>query len=158
LTFIATQAASNASTLGADPSQGFTIGGTSAGGNITVTISHLWRDEKQSPPITGCHLMIPAVVSAAHVPEEFAADFKSWSELPNAPILSHKACNLFVDNFIPEEKRAEPMFSPLLWPSGHSGLPPAYFQICGADPLRDEALIYERLLREKESTATKVDM
>jgi acetyl esterase/lipase len=103
--------------------------------------------------------MIPALVSAAFVPSEFAADYKSFGELPNAPILSHKACDLFADNYIPDkERRGDPLFSPLLWPTGHSDLPPQYFQICGADPLRDEALIYERLLREKEATATKVDM
>ncbi|SMR43807.1 unnamed protein product [Zymoseptoria tritici ST99CH_3D1] len=151
-------AASNASSLGADPSKGFIIGGTSAGGNITATVSHQWRDEKQSPPLTGSHLMIPAVVAAGHVPEEFAADYKSYGELPNAAILSHKAMDLFADNYCPVEKRSDPIFSPLLWPTGHGGLPPQYFQICGGDPLRDEALIYERLLREKEGTATKVDM
>ncbi|SMR41619.1 unnamed protein product [Zymoseptoria tritici ST99CH_1E4] len=151
-------AASNASSLGADPSKGFIIGGTSAGGNITATVSHQWRDEKQSPPLTGSHLMIPAVVAAGHVPEEFAADYKSYGELPNAAILSHKAMDLFADNYCPVEKRSDPIFSPLLWPTGHGGLPPQYFQICGGDPLRDEGLIYERLLREKEGTATKVDV
>lgn len=50
------------------------------------------------------------------------------------------------------------MFSPLLWKTGHSNLPPAYFQICGQDPLRDEALIYERLMREEEGIKTKVQM
>jgi acetyl esterase/lipase len=37
-------------------------------------------------------------------------------------------------------------------------LPPSYLQVCGADPLRDEALIYERVLREEEGLATKVDV
>ena len=43
-------------------------------------------------------------------------------------------------------------------PKGHSKLPPAYFQICGMDPLRDEGFIYERVLREDEGIKTKVDV
>ena len=30
----------------------------------------------------------------------------------------------------------------------HTGLPPAYFQIMECDPLRDEGMLYERLLRD----------
>lgn len=40
----------------------------------------------------------------------------------------------------------------------HAGLPPAYFQICGMDPLRDEALIYEEILREEIGVKTLVDL
>jgi len=50
--------------------------------------------------------------------------------------------------------------SPLAMPGcfeAHKGLPPSYFQICGMDPLRDDALIYEQILRE-EGVKTKVDM
>jgi acetyl esterase/lipase len=38
------------------------------------------------------------------------------------------------------------------------GLPPVYFQICGMDPLRDEALIYEKVLREEYNIPTKLDV
>ncbi|KAK5698558.1 hypothetical protein LTR17_023548 [Elasticomyces elasticus] len=67
--------------------------------------------------------------------------------------------DLFTDNYIPNvEDRKTPLFSPLLVPTGQKGLPPSYFQICGMDPLRDEALIYERVLREEQGIKTKVDM
>jgi len=49
--------------------------------------------------------------------------------------------------------------SPLATPSlfeTHKGLPPTYFQICGLDPFRDEAIIYQDILRE-EGVKTKVD-
>lgn len=174
------QAVENAASFGGDASKGLILGGTSAGGNITATVSHLWRDDKLSPPVTGCHLMIPAVCASSCIPEEFKADYQSYAQLPDAAILSHKAMDLFVshlssvryqttpltmfalsqrDNYIPNEKdHSDPLFSPLLWPTGHSGLAPHYFQVCGADPLRDEALIYERLLREKENTKTRLDV
>jgi acetyl esterase/lipase len=48
--------------------------------------------------------------------------------------------------------------SPAAWPSGHTGLPPTYFQIAGSDPLRDEGLIYEKLLREESGVTTKADL
>ncbi|KAI3612169.1 hypothetical protein WG66_012315 [Moniliophthora roreri] len=41
----------------------------------------------------------------------------------------------------------DPKASPVLLPS-HAGLAPAYIQVCGQDPLRDEGLLYEKLLRE----------
>lgn len=39
------------------------------------------------------------------------------------------------------------MASPLLY-SSHANLPPALFQLTGLDLLRDEGLLYEKLLRE----------
>ena len=33
-------------------------------------------------------------------------------------------------------------------PVRFDGLPPVFLQVCGADPLRGEALIYERLVRK----------
>lgn len=46
----------------------------------------------------------------------------------------------------------------MLFNTGHRDLPPTYFQICGMDPLRDEGLIYERLLREECGVKTKTDL
>jgi acetyl esterase/lipase len=41
----------------------------------------------------------------------------------------------------------------------HTRLPPrAYFQICGLDPIRDEAFLFDRLLREHSGSKTKVDL
>nr|POE62287.1 ab hydrolase superfamily protein b1a11.02 [Quercus suber] len=151
-------ATKNASSLGADPSQGFIIGGTSAGGNIAAVIAHLWRDEGLSPSITGQHLMIPLLVHHSAVPKKYRAEYQSYEQNKNAPILSGKAIELFSSNYISLDKVGDPFFSPLLFPTGHGSLPPAYFQVCGQDPLRDEALIYERILREDEGIETKVDV
>ena len=152
------QAAENASNLGFDPSKGFLVGGTSAGGNIAATIAHLARDEKLSPPLTGCHLMIPAICNIDALPEKYMKDQHSWEQNKNAAILSRKACDLFWDCYVPESERDNELFSPLVFKTGHADLPPHYLQICGADPLRDEALIYEKVLREEEGLSTKVDV
>ncbi|KAJ7805113.1 hypothetical protein B0H14DRAFT_2383090, partial [Mycena olivaceomarginata] len=50
---------------------------------------------------------------------------------------------------------ADPELSPLL--ADHNGLPPTHLQICGLDPLRDEGLLYERLLRE-QGILTRLDI
>jgi len=47
--------------------------------------------------------------------------------------------------------------SPVLFPS-HKNLPPTYFQIAGMDPLRDEGLIYEGILREEAGIRTKMNL
>ncbi|KAI6887791.1 GroES-like protein [Hortaea werneckii] len=152
-------AAENASSLGADPSKGFIIGGTSAGGNITAVISHIWRDEKLKPAITGAHLMIPAICHASHFPSEYAKDYKSWDQNKDAAVLSRQATDLFTNNYLRDKSDAgNPLFSPLLFPTGHKDLPASYFQVCGMDPLRDEALIYEKLLREESGVRTKLDV
>lgn len=105
-----------------------------------------------------------------------------------APILTKAAMDLFTENYVPdEEERKNPLFSPWLWPTGHKDLPPSYFQICGqgmsfylifrvterrrvslrmlnadvvctTDPLRDEGLIFERLMREEEGIKTKLEV
>lgn len=55
--------------------------------------------------------------------------------------------------------------SPLMVPwhfrktaNGHARLPPAYIQVCGLDPIRDEGLIYERILREEVGIKTRLDI
>jgi acetyl esterase/lipase len=57
-----------------------------------------------------------------------------------------------------KEDPASPLISAILFPTGHKNLPPTYFQICGMDPLRDEGLIYERILREECAVKTRVDL
>jgi acetyl esterase/lipase len=41
----------------------------------------------------------------------------------------------------------------------HSGLPKrAYFQICGRDPLRDEAFLWEKLLQQHSGTKSRIHL
>jgi len=50
------------------------------------------------------------------------------------------------------------LYSVLIHPKGHADLPKAFFQIDGMDPLRDEGLIYERVLREEYSIPTRLNV
>ncbi|KAL9079258.1 MAG: hypothetical protein Q9157_001829 [Trypethelium eluteriae] len=153
-------AAENAKTLGADPSKGFIVGGTSAGGNIAAVLAHLARDEKLSPPLTGQWLCIPTVLhkdkATEVLPEKYKKVYLSHEQIIEVPGLNKQAVDFFVHHYAPDQN--DPKFNPFIWPSGHKGLPPAYFQICGADPLRDEGLIYDTVLREEAGVKTKLDL
>ncbi|KAH7033456.1 lipase 2 [Microdochium trichocladiopsis] len=161
-------AASNAGTLGADASAGFIIGGVSAGGNIAAVLAHLARDRGLSPPLTGQYLSVPPItmyLEPSEMPAQYRDEYLGHPDItPNQdPVLSSQ---------VGSEARAKyqtllntnyesPLQVPFLFrtqPGGHKGVPPAYFQICGLDPLRDEGLIYERVLREEAGVATRVDV
>lgn len=149
-------AAANAKSFGADPSLGFVVGGTSAGGNLTAVLSHLARDEQLSPPLTGQYLSIPALLPAAVVPDKYKEFYLSYEQNKNAPVLPQAAIDMFERAYKPDEH--DPLYVPFNHPKGHAGLPPAYFQVAGMDPLRDEALIYERVLRGEYGIKTKLDV
>ena len=140
-----------------DPRQGFIVGGASAGGNLSAVLCQIARDEGLSPPLTGQYLCVPALLSFNVVPERWKKDYRSRVESTQDPVLkfnNHTAETLHTE-LKPDE--ASPLFSPLLHPNLR-GLPPAFFQVCGLDPLRDEALLYERVLREENGVNTRINI
>ncbi|KAJ7870728.1 Alpha/Beta hydrolase protein [Mycena olivaceomarginata] len=103
--------------------------------------------------ITGQILQIPVLVHPAAYPPEYASKLLSYEQNKDAPILSKELMDLFYNCL--DGPPSDPQLSPLL--ADHTGLPPSYLQICGLDPLRDEGLLYERLLRE-QGVLTKLDI
>jgi acetyl esterase/lipase len=95
-------AAKNYGKLGADPSKGFIVGGTSAGGNISAVMGHLARDEKLQPPLTGLALLIPALLdhTMEHVEPKYKKEIGSYEQNKDAPILNLKAIELFMGKSI----------------------------------------------------------
>ncbi|OLN89769.1 AB hydrolase superfamily protein 6 [Colletotrichum chlorophyti] len=159
-------AAQHASDLGADPSRGFLIGGGSAGGNITAVLAHLARDNNLSPPLTGQYLCVPAIFCFLHpdkVPEKYRSEYLSHPAVTPSrdPIIGDAEKSAAELHIILKPDMESPLFVPFHYGNigqGHRGLPPAYFQVAGLDPLRDEALIYERILREEAGVKTKIDI
>ncbi|KKK25999.1 hypothetical protein AOCH_000449 [Aspergillus ochraceoroseus] len=148
--------ASNAGTLGGNLSKGFILGGTSAGAHMTATLSHWARDQNLSPPLTGLYLNVVGLVVPEAVPETYKDLYRSREQNKEGMTLSAAANAVYLEALQPD--LTSHIYNPFNWPSGHAGLPPTYFQICGGDILRDEALIYERILREEHNTPTKVDI
>lgn len=123
--------AENAEALGADPSKGFIVGGTSAGGNLSTVLAHMAHEEKLSPPLTGQWLCIPAVldqITAAKVlPEEYKKLYLSHEQIVDPPGLGKKAIDFFLHHYAPDID--DHKFNPFIWPGGHKGQPPAYIQV-----------------------------
>ena len=71
------------------------MGGISAGANLAATLSHLYRDDHLSPPLTGTYLCIPSLVSPEAVPDKYAGEHRSAEENKNAPLLDQKAIDFF---------------------------------------------------------------
>ncbi|OJD29176.1 ab hydrolase superfamily protein [Diplodia corticola] len=146
----------------ASPSSPHVVAADPAGGNMAVVLALLARDEKLAPPLTGVSASIPAVVlpgggepgEANCLPEKYRADYRSYEQNKKAPGLDVEGVGFLLGNYNPD--RSSHLFAPLNWPTGHKGLPPFFIQVCGLDMLRDEALIYERLLRTECGVKTRL--
>lgn len=140
-------AVANAETLGANPKRGLVVGGASAGGNIAAVLALLARDDKLDPPITGQYLCVPALLPDTNVPPSVAHLYESRLKNIYDPVLKGGLQPGGVEAlYAPETK--SPLWDPYNHPDGHRGVARAFFQVGGLDPLRDEAVLYDRKLRE----------
>ncbi|QIW94870.1 hypothetical protein AMS68_000388 [Peltaster fructicola] len=143
--------------LPADPKAGFIVGGVSAGGNFAAVMCQTLRDENFSPPITGQYLSVASLMWHTEVPEKWQAECRSRTTSAEDPVLGNSLTGSEAFLHILQVDPKDPRFSPMLH-KNLAGLPPAYFQLCGLDPLRDEGLLYARVLSEEHNTPVKVDM
>jgi acetyl esterase/lipase len=137
---------SNSSTLHATPTRGLIVGGASAGGNIAAVLALLSRDENLQPPITGQYLCVPALLPSENVPERFASLYRSREDSVSDPVLGKLSSSGLIEIYRPDMQSA--LWDPFNHKDGHRGVAKAFFQVGGLDPLRDEAVLYDRVLRE----------
>lgn len=71
-------------------------------------------------------------------------NFTSYQENANAALLPAESVYSFVEFYNPPP--TDIRFSPLL-AKDFQGLPPAYIQVSGSDPLRDDGLAYAEKLK-----------
>lgn len=146
----------NMAELGGDPSR-VILGGVSAGAWVTASVVldlHLRRESLTHPPLAGQVLMIPCV---AHV-DCYEPQLKkmkhhsvsSYKENEKAPLLSMVEMRYFVDMLEMKNPHVDDlMINPgNASPSQVEGMPPTVFGIMGLDPLRDEGLLYAKMLTE----------
>ncbi|UNI18017.1 hypothetical protein JDV02_004318 [Purpureocillium takamizusanense] len=141
--------------LCADLNKGFILGGTSAGANFAAGIAHLARQEGLAPRITGLVFLAGSFCHPDARPQKYLDRILSVDEITVAPGLTRKSIDYYATKYgaPPEDRR----LSPLLFES-HGGIADkAYFAVCGLDPRRDEALLFERLLSDS-GLGTKVDV
>lgn len=141
--------------IGGDP-QRIVVGGISAGAWLAAALAqaNLRMPARTRASILGQVLMIPCLVYedcyASQVVQLRNASVSSYSQNEHAPVLPLKRVKLFnsllkVEDPDPRDRRLNP---------GNAtsdevrGLPPTTIAVAGSDPLRDEALLYGKLLAE----------
>ncbi|KAI0266839.1 Alpha/Beta hydrolase protein [Gloeopeniophorella convolvens] len=148
-------AVNNTDALSVSLDKGFIVSGSSAGANIAAHLALRARDDAffRNAPITGQYLSCPFLVHTDAY-ARFPGELLSLEQNKNAPGLNKEATIWHVE--MCKGPVDDPGFSPVLEES-HANLPPAFLQVCGWDPLRDDGLLYERLLREAgNKTSMKV--
>lgn len=149
------------STLYAEPSNGFVVGGVSSGGSMSVVLAHMARDKGLQPPITGIYLASASIRAPnndpSSLPSEYQEKFLSRTqrECIESPVLPEDMAKFMDGLYAPD--RSSPLYAPLTWPSGHAKLPRTYLQVCGVDTSRDENLIFEDMLK-KENVPTRIEL
>jgi acetyl esterase len=128
----------HASEHGIDSSR-VSIGGESAGGNLSAAVCLLARD-RSGPTIRYQWLDVPAVDLTKSQP--------SFTEVPDGYLLDAAAIDDFLDAYLLDPDDAKnPLASPLFADS-HADLPPAWIMSCEYDKLRDDGVSYAAALRE----------
>lgn len=155
-----------------DARVGFIVGGESAGANLSASLAHLARDQNLVPQLTGQMLMAGTYIcpQVERLGERYKPRYLSRDQNAAAPILDRHTVDMLIAAFQPDPE------SKLCYPfdqhdprdrdagadgsvkHGHLGLCPAYFQVCGFDPNRDDGLIYETVLREECDVPTRLDL
>ncbi|KAI0708761.1 alpha/beta hydrolase fold-domain-containing protein [Cerioporus squamosus] len=139
----------NAGELQIDLRKGFLVGGDSAGGNLAAAVALKARDDPlfKHTPLTGQYLREPVVIfpGAYALTGNYASEFRSFAESTDTPLLnSERVLGSFqIYGGPPEDLRVSPLLAP-----SHAGLPPAFIQVQQFDPIRDDGIVYEQVLRE----------
>ncbi|KAF4547879.1 Alpha/beta hydrolase fold-containing protein 9 [Elsinoe fawcettii] len=140
----------NYASLNADPSKGFIVGGVSAGGNLSLVIAQNAISQSLSPPITGLWLCVPFVFpTPSHVPEEYRPFYLAREQNKDAAILSEKSIQAFGQHA--QQDNSSVWYSPMNAEKPLQGFPTSYIEVNGADPLRDDGIIAEKILRKQGS-------
>jgi len=143
------------SILKSDPTAGFIMGGVSAGGALTAAFSRIFEEEPIAYPLTGQWLSIPSVMDEENAPDKYRPYYLAAEQTANSPFFSREA-RAWLKKFVQHD-----VMSPLRYAINSKTplekQPKTYFQVDGADPLRDDALIYDEMLKDA-GVETRLDM
>ncbi|MGH1369808.1 MAG: alpha/beta hydrolase fold domain-containing protein [Maritimibacter sp.] len=117
--------------------ESLSLGGDSAGANLTAALLHDLQDAGEALP--KAQLLIYPSVDARLTSQ-------SNQDLATQPLLPRARIDWFLEHYLPEgQDRLSPRLSPLFSPH-LAGQPPAYVIGGGHDPLWDDALAYANAL------------
>lgn len=122
----------HAEDLKIDPAK-ITIGGGSAGGNLTTAVALMARD-RNGPDVAFQMLIYPALDDRCETPSmKNGTDVYIWTY--------QNSLDMWNQYIGQDRSNVSPYAAPAR-ADDLSGLPPAYVMTCEHDPLRDEAIIY----------------
>jgi acetyl esterase len=132
-------AAAHAGEMNADPAR-IAVAGDSAGGNLAAVTALRLRDEG-GPALRGQLLLYP--VTDYHTPPT-----PSYQENAEGYGLTRATMEWFWDHYLSDPSQAADPHAAPARAATLAGLPPAFVMTAEYDPLRDEAEIYGRRLRD----------
>ncbi|KAJ9157491.1 hypothetical protein NKR23_g277 [Pleurostoma richardsiae] len=144
--------------FGVSLEEGFVVGGHSAGSNLAAAVTgvSLFGDDgtygaefRQLPkPITGLFVNCPLLLDDDILPQKYKEDWASFQDNYHLqPLGSHAIIGM--------KKAYAPDFRSRWWSptadltkSSARGVhfPPCHINACGLDPLRDDAIVFEKVL------------
>nr|GME46617.1 Zinc finger DPH-type [Neofusicoccum parvum] len=144
----------------ADPAHGFVLAGGSSGGALSAVVAQKWLDDAAAPPVTGVWMLVAAPLHPAAVPERWRHLYFSREQNGDAPVLNGEALE-YIKGMYKADVRSD-LFAPVnsegwLALGNAEKMPPYYLQVCGMDPVRDDGLVFEKMLREA-GVKTRIDV
>jgi len=122
----------NAGALNVDATR-ISVGGGSAGGNLTAVVSLMARD-RGGPPLVFQVLEIPVV--------DLTMSFPSINENGTGYILTKEGMESYRGYYVRDEADKKDPYASPIFADDLSGLPPALVMTAEFDPLRDEGIVY----------------
>lgn len=163
-----------------DPALGVVVGGASAGAHVAAVVAGISAAESAAAagggdggssvlagerlrrlarPVSGVFLAVPVLLHESMVPLEYAPLWTSRVDNRDAPMLPAKKLGDDLERLGPDYH--SPWFSPLNIDldtlRGHHA-PRVYVQAGQLDCLRDDAVVYGRVLQDKGISETKIDV
>lgn len=132
--------------LHADPSQGFIMGGLSAGATLTAALTRKFQEEKLAHPLTGQWIAIGQMMDDKSCPAKFKQHYLSREQNADGPGLNKAFLDLIYRKTQWDEHHE--LGNAVNSKAPISDQPKTFIQTDGLDPLRDDGLIYEEMLKE----------
>jgi acetyl esterase/lipase len=147
-------AVENAQKLGINNSK-IAIGGSSAGGNITAILCHIFANDSKVkiPPIVYQLLIVPVCDNTADVDSHL-----SWKEFEHTPQLPRLKMLWYRNHYLPNKQDwTNPVASPIFYPDeSFKNVPPAFVAVAECDVLRTEGELYAKKIRDAGVESTLV--
>jgi versiconal hemiacetal acetate esterase len=148
-------AKNNAASFGGDPEKFFTAGGSAGGALALELASRVGKNPSTRGHIKGVAAVVPMVLHPSNVPDEYKSIYTAYEDNKDgAAIIDGISMSIYLEHSGAKLDDAEIFIG--LDTDNHKHMPPTYIVACERDPLRDDALVLEKMLK-KAGVATKMD-